>query len=115
MTQYKKKLEEEKELLLGQLAGLGTHDAKGGDWEALPDTADLETADSNSSADRFEDFEEKSALLVPLEAKLKQVTAALLRIEAGTYGKCRVCGDAIEEARLGANPAAETCMTHLES
>ena len=49
-----------------------------------------------------------------LEARLAQVDAALAKIENGTYGKCRVCGKEIEPARLGANPAAETCMEHLE-
>ena len=115
MTEYKNKLEEEKATLLNQLGGLGTHAAGSTEWEATPDTADLETADQNSSADRFQDFEEKSALMVPLEARLKEVEAALARLEEGTYGTCRVCGGAIEAARLGANPAAETCMSHLEA
>jgi len=37
---------------------------------------------------------------------LLEVDSALARIEAGAYGICRICGEAIEEARLHANPAA---------
>jgi RNA polymerase-binding transcription factor DksA len=91
-TEYKQKLEEEKAILMSELASLGNRDAKTHEWEATGVAADpSEIADSNSNADRFEDFEEKSALITPLEAKLKQVEEALERIENGTFGKCRVC------------------------
>jgi RNA polymerase-binding transcription factor DksA len=36
-------------------------------------------------------------------------------MEEGKYGICKVCGEEIEEARLEANPAAETCKAHLNS
>ena len=45
-----------------------------------------------------------------LEKDLDGVTAALARVEAGTYGTCSVCGADIEEGRLRAYPAADTCM-----
>lgn len=114
-TQYKQKLEEEKAVLMTELAALRNRDAKTHEWEATIDEAGTENADMNSSADRFEDFEEKSALITPLEAKLTQVEQALERIENGKFGKCRVCNGPIEEARLNANPAAETCIAHLEA
>ncbi|MCA9353454.1 TraR/DksA C4-type zinc finger protein [Candidatus Nomurabacteria bacterium] len=41
------------------------------------------------------------------------VEGALKRIENGTYGTCSVCGEKIEEDRLGANPAADTCKAHM--
>jgi len=114
-TEYKQKLEEEKKVLMAELAGLGKRDPESKEWEATTEAADpAEIADTNSNADRFEDFEEKSALITPLEARLSQVETALSKIEDGTFDKCRVCGMAIEEARLHANPAAETCMTHIE-
>lgn len=115
VTDYKQKLEEEKAALMAELGSLGKRDAKSHEWEATIEEAGTENADMNSSADRFEDFEEKSALITPLEAKLTQVENALGRIEKGTFGKCRVCHAPIEEARLNANPAAETCIAHLEA
>ena len=115
-TEYKQKLEEEKATLVAQLETLGTQDPKSREWEATPEMATpAEVADSNNNADRFEDYEEKTALMVPLEARLGQVEAALAKLADGTFGTCRVCSNPIEAERLDANPAAETCMTHLEA
>lgn len=38
------------------------------------------------------------------------VERALSRMDAGSYGLCVVCGDAIEPERLRAEPAAERCI-----
>ena len=111
MTDHKTKLIEEQKTLTAELGSLGKKDIAG--WEATAEKAEENQADSNESASRFEDFEEKSALMVPLEARLTEVNEALARLEAGTYGNCAVCNNPIEEQRLGANPAARTCMTHI--
>jgi DnaK suppressor protein len=42
--------------------------------------------------------------------ELVAVRDALKRIEAGTYGKCAVCGREIEAARLDAVPATKYCI-----
>jgi DnaK suppressor protein len=41
---------------------------------------------------------------------LGEVDAALLRIDAGTYGTCTSCGDEIPVARLEAYPWASVCI-----
>lgn len=43
-------------------------------------------------------------------AELRQIEAALGRIEDGSYGVCSVCGLDIAAARLRASPAAERCI-----
>lgn len=43
-------------------------------------------------------------------AELRQIEAALGRIEEGSYGVCSVCGLDIAAARLQANPSAERCI-----
>jgi RNA polymerase-binding protein DksA len=43
-------------------------------------------------------------------AELRQIEAALGRIEDGSYGVCSVCGLDIAAARLQANPSAERCI-----
>ncbi len=43
-----------------------------------------------------------------------QVSDALERIEAGTYGKCVRCGEKIVTERLRAVPAAELCISCKE-
>lgn len=42
-------------------------------------------------------------------AELRAISAALSRIEAGTYGCCQVCGAQIAEARLNIVPFTPFC------
>jgi DnaK suppressor protein len=59
---------------------------------------------------------------VHIQLKLKQTDAkilqaieeALWRIEKGTYGVCRDCGEPIAEARLRAIPWTRVCITCKE-
>jgi DnaK suppressor protein len=59
---------------------------------------------------------------VHIQLKLKQTDAkilqaieeALWRIEKGTYGICRDCGEPIAEARLNAIPWTRVCITCKE-
>lgn len=41
---------------------------------------------------------------------MDQITAALDRLEAGTYGRCIRCGGAIVAARLDIMPYVENCV-----
>lgn len=60
---------------------------------------------------------------VHIALKLKQTDAkilqaideALMRIEKGTYGVCRDCGEPIAEARLNAIPWTRVCITCKEN
>src|SRR5262245_4195560 len=49
-----------------------------------------------------------------LAALLQEVDAALQRFEAGNYGLCEVCHDAVEADRLIANPLQRFCLDHLD-
>lgn len=82
------------------------------DWEAT-EKMDIDSADENEVADSMEEFENNSAILKQLETRLGEVKGALDKIETGTYGICKVCGEQIEADRLEANPAAETCKLHM--
>jgi RNA polymerase-binding transcription factor DksA len=110
----KQKLEEEKKLLEGELGGLGRKDKITGEWEAVPEAQTAPEADENDLADRAENFEERSSLVVTLETRLSDITQALDAIEDGTYGVCKSCGKKIEDDRLEANPAAATCKDCME-
>ena len=44
---------------------------------------------------------------------IDEVDDALARIEAGTYGLCETCHDAIEADRLAADPLVRFCLDHL--
>ena len=113
MNSHEQKLIEEKNRLTEELNGIGRRD-ENGDWKANAGDVSESDADENDNADRFEDFEEKSSLVIPLEQRLTEVENALTRILEGSYGKCVVCKKEIEKERLDANPAAETCIAHLK-
>lgn len=82
-----------------------------GDWEAIPSEIGMES-DLADQADVVMSREGNAAILADLEARYDTILAALTRIEKKTYGKCEVCGKAIEEARLEADPSATTCVEH---
>jgi RNA polymerase-binding protein DksA len=45
-----------------------------------------------------------------LDDNLRDIDAALKRIEEGTYGTCKYCGQPIAEKRLQARPVASACV-----
>jgi len=61
-----------------------------------------------SVADLLVDVDHAMALRDVRE--LREVEAALQRIEDGTYGECRECGRQIAFARLEAHPTAVRCI-----
>ncbi|ATQ74089.1 hypothetical protein CR152_05830 [Massilia violaceinigra] len=50
------------------------------------------------------------ALLEHEQARLREIDAAMVRVEEGVANVCGVCGDDIALARLLANPTAQTCI-----
>lgn len=110
---FRKKLEEEKVRLEAEMGSVGRKNpAVPGDWEAVPSEIGTE-ADLADQADVVMNIENNSAILADLEARYDTILSALARIAEGTYGKCEVCGEKIEEARLEADPTATTCTKHL--
>lgn len=109
----KERLIEEKARLEAELSTVGRRNpANPADWEAIPQDVGQE-ADPNDQADQMEEFGNNNAILKDLENRYNEVEAALSRMENGTYGICSVSGEAIEEDRLNADPAAATCKAHL--
>lgn len=41
---------------------------------------------------------------------VKEIDSALARLDAGSYGRCTVCGEVIPAGRLAAVPWAELCV-----
>ena len=113
-TKYKNILETQLTDLQAELQNLGSHNpAVPEDWIATPENVGENEADPNVSADRVENWDERAAILADLETRYNNVTRALNKIESGDYGRCEICGETIEPARLDVNPAARTCMPHL--
>ena len=95
-------LEEERDKLLQQLAALG--EGPGGSLAFDQNFADS----SQVTAERAE----VEALVGSLRDSLADVEHALAKFEAGTFGLCEECGQAIAPARLEAKPAARYCIEH---
>ena len=110
---FKQKLETDKEKLESEMGSVGRRNPSvPGDWESVPSEIGMES-DLADQADVVMSRESNTAILADLEARYDTVVSALKRIEKGVYGKCEVCGDKIEDARLEADPSATTCTKHL--
>jgi DnaK suppressor protein len=46
-----------------------------------------------------------------VDALLNEVEQSLARLDAGTYGRCEVCGEPIDDARMAELPIARRCGT----
>lgn len=110
---FKQRLADEKATLETELASVGRKNPSNpNDWEALPQDTGL-AADPNDVATEISGYEDNAGILKELETRLNEVSAAIARIDAGTYGTCVIGGEPIEEARLEADPAATTCLAHI--
>lgn len=111
---FKQKLETELALVVKELEDVGYRNPDNReDWQAR--TSDFaDSADTNETADKIEEFEGNAALVNDLESRYNEIKNALARIEKGTYGLCEVSGEPIELDRLEANPSARTCKKHME-
>lgn len=113
IEQYKEMLDKEVEQIKEGLSTIGHEtDALKNDW--VPNSTSEPENDVDLLADQAEELETNAGIVDTLEERLAEVTAALARIETGTFGKCMVCGKDIETQRLDANSAATTCLTCTE-
>lgn len=113
---FMEKLAEELDLLEGELSRVGRPNPENpADWEPTPEDMDITPSDLNDMGDAVEEAGTRIAIEGELENRLGEVKDALARIESNTYGMCEVCDEPIEEKRLEANPAARTCMKHMEA
>ena len=55
-------------------------------------------------------YEVEAGLVANESNLLAEVTAALRRIDAGTFGRCAACGKPVTRARLDAVPHAPHCI-----
>lgn len=111
---FKNKLLDEKKELEIDMTEVGEKNpAASQGWEATSKNIDVDTADENEVADKFEEIESNNGILKQLENQLTEVTAALDRITKGTYGICETCGKPIEKDRLEANPSSRISIKHI--
>lgn len=111
LQENKAKLEAERKRIRTVLGHLDTKDGDGefpGEFKPKFEEVGREEGENASEVEQFANNLGETNIL---EDRLKSIEAALERIAAGTYGKCKE-GDDIEEERLRALPEADTCMKH---
>jgi RNA polymerase-binding transcription factor DksA len=101
--------------VVNQLNDVAVLDTESGDWIIRTDNIDQTETDENSQADAAEEADERIAIMAELENRYRSIIHALQKLENGTYGICEISGEQIEERRLIANPAARTCVHHMEA
>ena len=110
---FKDKLTAEKLSLEANLNDVARKDPTNANgWEATSGEIDVDTADENVVADKFEEYEGNRGVTEKLEGQLNEVNAALDRITKGTYGICEICNKPIEKERLLANPSSRISIKH---
>ncbi len=76
--------------------------------ESIPvDTKDVKDAEEQSVDDFVQEVD--LALMQMKSETLKKIEQALVRLEAGSYGRCQECDAALPAARLRALPFAALC------
>ncbi len=116
IAHFKNKLEAEATEIERELSNIAKKDpTQAENWDATPGGIDTLSplADPNEAADQIEELTQNNIVTDALEARHKEIKAALAKIEEGTYGTCEISGEPIEEERLQANPAARTCKEHM--
>lgn len=58
---------------------------------------------------------EEASSAQKLSRMLEVVERALAKLEEGSFGRCDVCGEAIDELRLEFRPWSITCVEHADS
>ncbi len=100
-NRYRSSLESQLAALLGQ-GERAVHEMVGEGGEEIPDPNDRATMEERRNWSlRLRDRDRK------LITKIQQ---ALARLEAGTFGTCTSCGEAIGSARLRARPVTDLCI-----
>ena len=56
------------------------------------------------------EFDIGASVAEEMEKEIQQISEAIEKIAAGTYGLCELCGEAISRSRLRAMPSASLCL-----
>lgn len=84
-----------------------------GDFDALVSASEGSNADDEHDPEGATIAFERSqvdALARQAREHLREIDAALARLDAGDYGTCERCGRPISAGRLEARPTARTCI-----
>lgn len=104
-------LEAERERLLRLRRGLQSDGVGASDAESVAELSAIDQHQADVGSEVFE-HEKGMSILAGVDAELREVEAALGRIDRGEYGTCQTCGIAVPPDRLEAVPATRFCVEH---
>jgi len=96
----KRRLEEERQQLLAELAQLKSKPYSFSEWDK--DDVDVTTSRLMRESELWRASD--------LQQRLRLINEALHRIDKGTYGRCERCGEEIDPARLEILPYTTLCI-----
>ncbi len=108
IKKFKDSLLEQRAQVIDQLKELARKDSHESDnmVSVFPEYGDK----PDENVQEISDYSTNVATEKVFEKSLEDVDKALERIEKGTYGICKYCGNPIGEKRLMARPTASSCI-----
>lgn len=110
LEKFKAQLEAERDKIISGLNHLEDGTLKKSQRDASGDLSGYSFHMADVATDNF-DREFSIELAATEQQVLNKITAALKKVEDGTFGLCEVCGKKISLERLKAMPYASLCIT----
>ena len=117
VTKEELKIRLENELLeiMKEIGDIAVPDKRApGGFDAKETNTQDDVLDDADQASEMTNINDNEAVLKVLVERKEEIETALERMKEGTYGKCEVCGEDIEDKRLLVNAAATRCIKHME-
>src|SRR5437867_10196665 len=111
LRKVRERIERERDEAVGQLRELGITPESGA---AKPDAIGMDARDEGDQAQASERQDISFMTRERVANRINRLTAALERLNEGTYGLCELCGRAIERSRLEALAEATRCLACQE-
>lgn len=109
MNYYRKRLIDEKNALLDTIYSVSDYAGNESQQERLGELSMIDNHPADVATE-MEDREKSYALIDNEKKLLNDINKALERIDNGTYGICRICGNEISDERLDFIPYASLCI-----
>ncbi len=109
IAEIKKTLLDQKKQILHELSEISRKDNHEADNKTskFPEYGDK----PDENAQEITDYSANIVTEKVLEKSLEDIDKSLERLEKGTYGICKYCGNPIAEKRLIARPTASSCIS----
>ena len=109
LESYRQTLESLRARLRGDLDQLTDEAFQGDGGEASSNLSNVSAAVADVGTENY-DQEFMLSLIENEQETLGQISEAMSRIDAGTYGQCEVCHNAVAKPRLQALPYTRYCI-----